>query len=103
MLTRGEVLDRVTKIVEEHLGVSVKTNALLREDVGATSLDMASIQMGFEEQFELVFGDGSKRLSIDEAWDKAKTVEELTDMVMLFAKYTPPQFGDEVTISDKKE
>lgn len=85
MRIRDEVLVRVTKIVEEQLGVPVKTSALLREDVGASSLDMASVQIGLEDDFGLEFGTANRSGPIDAAWDEAKTIEDLTDLVLRFA------------------
>lgn len=83
-LSREEVIARVTHIVSEQLGVPVGSDTMIREALGATSLDMASMQIGFEEEFALVFGAGSTRLPIDEAWEQAKTVEAFADMVLRF-------------------
>ena len=84
--TRDEVTSRVQKILEDQLGKPVPENALICEEIGATSLDMASVQIAFEEDFELEFGAGATRLPIDDVWEKAKTVSDFADMVMRFAR-----------------
>lgn len=79
------VLAQVQAIFEEQLGKTVPVGDLIREELGATSLDMASVQIAFEDTFGLVFGTGSARLPIDDAWDQAKTVTQFAEMVTKFA------------------
>lgn len=82
---REEVLVRVQKIFEDQLGGTVPIDKPIREEIGATSLDMASAQISFEDEFKLEFGAGGRVLPIDDVWTAAKTVSDFTDMVMRFA------------------
>ena len=50
-----EVVDRVIKVITNHLGVSnnkVKENSKFIEDLGADSLDQVELVMAFEEEFK---------------------------------------------------
>ena len=64
-----EVVDRVKKVVTNHLGVNgdkVTENAKFIEDLGADSLDQVELVMAFEEEFKCEIPD--------EAADKIVTV-----------------------------
>ena len=52
----SDVLERVTKIVVEHLGVEeskISENASFIDDLGADSLDTVELVMAFEEEFDV--------------------------------------------------
>lgn len=54
------VLERVTKVVVDRLGVDeseVKPEASFREDLGADSLDVVELVMEFEDEFETEISD----------------------------------------------
>ncbi len=54
------VLERVTKVVVDRLGVDeseVKLEASFREDLGADSLDVVELVMEFEDEFETEISD----------------------------------------------
>lgn len=56
----SSILERVTKIVAEQLGVKeedVKAEASFVEDLGADSLDTVELVMALEEEFELEIPD----------------------------------------------
>lgn len=73
----GEQLGRTWLHVDEF-------DKLLVEELGATSLDMASLQIAFEDKFsELRFADGvTPRAELDVAWEKAKTANDLVQLVI---------------------
>jgi acyl carrier protein len=57
-ITKGEaivdIFERVKKIIVDQLGVDpakIVTEARFREDLGADSLDLVELIMGFEEEF----------------------------------------------------
>lgn len=55
-----EILERLTKIIVEQLGVEeglVKPEATLVEDLSADSLDIVELVMGIEDEFELEIPD----------------------------------------------
>ena len=71
-----EVVDRVKKVVTNHLGVSddkVTENAKFIEDLGADSLDQVELVMGFEEEFKCEIPD--------EAAEKIITVKDAIDLI----------------------
>jgi len=69
----SDVLDRVTKMVVEHLDVEVdkvtdKANFI--DDLGADSLDNVELVMAFEEEFDIEIPD-----------DAAETIQTVGDAV----------------------
>ena len=56
----AEVMDRVTKIIVDRLGVDeseIKLEASFKEDLGADSLDVVELVMEFEDEFDMVISD----------------------------------------------
>ncbi|TDL35071.1 acyl carrier protein [Jeotgalibacillus sp. S-D1] len=56
----AEVMDRVTKIIVDRLGVDeseVKLEASFKEDLGADSLDVVELVMELEDEFDMVISD----------------------------------------------
>ncbi|MFG3612203.1 MULTISPECIES: acyl carrier protein [Rummeliibacillus] len=54
------VIERVTKVVVDRLGVDeseVKPEASFRDDLGADSLDVVELVMEFEEEFDMQIDD----------------------------------------------
>lgn len=54
------VLDRVTKVVVDRLGVDVsevKPEASFRDDLGADSLDVVELVMELEDEFDMEISD----------------------------------------------
>ena len=54
------VLERVTKVIVDRLGVDeseVKMEASFRDDLGADSLDVVELVMELEDEFELEISD----------------------------------------------
>ena len=71
-----EVVDRVKKVVTNHLGVSddkVTENAKFIEDLGADSLDQVELDMAFDEEFKCEIPD--------EAAEKIITVKDAIDLI----------------------
>ena len=71
-----EVVDRVKKVITNHLGVKddkVTENAKFIEDLGADSLDQVELVMAFEEEFKCEIPD--------EAAEKIVTVKDAIDPV----------------------
>ena len=71
-----EVVDRVKKVVTNHLGVNgdkVTENAKFIEDLGADSLDQVELVMAFEEEFKCELPD--------EAAEKIVTVKDAVDLI----------------------
>ena len=71
-----EVVDRVKKVVTNHLGVNgdkVTENAKFIEDLGADSLDQVELVMAFEEEFKCEIPD--------EAAEKSVTVKDAIDLI----------------------
>ncbi len=67
----SDVLERVSKIVVEHLGVDedkVVAGASFIDDLGADSLDTVELVMAFEEEFDLEIPD--------DAAEKITTVQD---------------------------
>ena len=74
----SDTLERVQKIVVEHLGVDtdkVKTEASFIDDLGADSLDTVELVMAFEEEFGIEIPD-----------DAAETIQTFGDAVGLISK-----------------
>lgn len=60
MADHGEILERVKKIVVEHLDVDaekVSEKASFIDDLGADSLDNVELVMAFEEEFDIEIPD----------------------------------------------
>ncbi|MEW9501337.1 acyl carrier protein [Jeotgalibacillus marinus] len=56
----AEVMDRVTKIIVDRLGVDeseIKLEASFKEDLGADSLDVVELVMELEDEFDMVISD----------------------------------------------
>ncbi|RSK26993.1 acyl carrier protein [Bacillus sp. HMF5848] len=56
----AEVLERVTKIIVDRLGVDeseVKEEAKFKEDLGADSLDVVELVMELEDEFDMEISD----------------------------------------------
>ncbi len=67
----SDVVDRVKKIVVEHLGVDaakVEESASFIDDLGADSLDTVELVMAFEEEFGIEIPD-----------DAAETIQTVGD------------------------
>jgi acyl carrier protein len=76
----ANVLDRVQKIVVEHLGVEgdkVVAGANFIDDLGADSLDTVELVMAFEEEFGIEIPD-----------DAAETIRSVGDAVSFIEKAT---------------
>ena len=67
----SDVVERVSKIVVEHLGVDaakVQPEASFIDDLGADSLDTVELVMAFEEEFSIEIPD-----------DAAETIQTVAD------------------------
>lgn len=56
----AEVLERVTKIIVDRLGVEeseVKLEASFKDDLGADSLDVVELVMELEDEFDMEISD----------------------------------------------
>ncbi|MHC0037198.1 acyl carrier protein [Pseudoneobacillus sp. C159] len=56
----AEVLERITKVVIDRLGVNeseVKLEASFKEDLGADSLDVVELVMELEDEFDMEISD----------------------------------------------
>ena len=70
----SDTIDRVKKIVVEHLGVDeakVVEGASFIDDLGADSLDTVELVMAFEEEFSCEIPD--------DAAEKIQTVKDVVD------------------------
>ena len=71
-----EVVDRIKKVITNHLGVKnekVTENAKFIEDLGADSLDQVELVMAFEEEFKCEIPD--------EAAEKIVTVKDAIELI----------------------
>ena len=71
-----EVVDRIKKVITNHLGVSedkVTENAKFIEDLGADSLDQVELVMALEEEFKCEIPD--------EAAEKIVTVKDAVTLI----------------------
>ena len=60
MTVLATVLDRVSKVIVDRLGVDeseVKLEASFREDLGADSLDVVELVMELEDEFDMEISD----------------------------------------------
>jgi acyl carrier protein len=74
----SDVLERVKKIVVEHLDVEadkVTENASFIDDLGADSLDNVELVMAFEEEFDIEIPD-----------DAAETIQKVGDAVKFISE-----------------
>ena len=74
----SDVLERVTKIVVEHLDVEaekVTEKASFIDDLGADSLDNVELVMAFEEEFDIEIPDDAAE-TIQSVGDAIKFIEE---------------------------
>ncbi len=72
----SEVLEKVKKIIVEHLGVEedkIVPSASFIEDLGADSLDQVELVMAFEEEFGIEIPD--------DAAEKLTTVGKAVDYI----------------------
>ena len=71
-----EILERLTKIIVEQLGVeeeTVKPEATFVEDLSADSLDIVELVMGIEDEFEIEIPD--------QAAENIVTVQDIIDYI----------------------
>ncbi len=76
-MNRQEVLQKVTKIIAEKLGVSeseVKETSNLTEDLNADSLDLVDLVMAVEENFAVKIQDSDL--------EKISTVKDVVDYIV---------------------
>ena len=74
----SDVLERVSKIVVEHLGVDkdkVSEGASFIDDLGADSLDTVELVMAFEEEFSIEIPDDAAE-NIQTVGDACKFIAE---------------------------
>ncbi|MEM8645472.1 MAG: acyl carrier protein [Pseudomonadota bacterium] len=74
----SDVLERVSKIVVEHLGVDkdkVTEGASFIDDLGADSLDTVELVMAFEEEFSIEIPDDAAE-NIQTVGDACKFIAE---------------------------
>ena len=71
-----EILERLTKIIVEQLGVEeeiVKPEATFVEDLSADSLDIVELVIGIEDEFEIEIPD--------QAAENIVTVQDIIDYI----------------------
>ncbi|AEH51860.1 acyl carrier protein [Pseudothermotoga thermarum] len=76
-MSRQEVLEKVTKIIAEKLGISeseVKETSKLIDDLNADSLDLVDLVMAVEENFGVKIDDSDL--------DKITTVKDVVDYIL---------------------
>ena len=74
----SDVVDRVEKIVVEHLSVeegSISDSSSFIDDLGADSLDTVELVMAFEEEFGIEIPDDAAE-TIQTVGDAVKFIEE---------------------------
>jgi acyl carrier protein len=77
----SDILDRVIKIVVDHLNVEadkVKPEASFVDDLGADSLDTVELVMAFEEEFGVDISDDAAE-TIQTVGDAVKFIEANAD------------------------
>ncbi len=78
MADSAEILERVKKIVVEHLDVEaekVTEKASFIDDLGADSLDIVELVMAFEEEFDIEIPDDDAE-NIQTVGDAVKFISE---------------------------
>ncbi|MCP6817311.1 acyl carrier protein [Listeria monocytogenes] len=73
----AEVLEKVTKIIVDRLGVEeskVTLEASFKEDLGADSLDVVELVMELEDEFGVEISDGGAE-NINTVGDAVKYIE----------------------------
>lgn len=81
-MTRERIYTAFALILSEQLGCPVAAFDCIKEDLGATSLDMVSIQMGVEETFGISFAEVPKDFTdADRAWERMATVADGVDLI----------------------
>lgn len=73
----AEVLEKVTKIIVDRLGVEeskVTLEASFKEDLGADSLDVVELVMELEDEFGVEISDGDAE-NINTVGDAVKYIE----------------------------
>lgn len=89
-MNRDEVKAKICVMVARQQGerpypVAVAPAKDLQEAFGISSLDVVSLQIEIEEEFKLKFGTGpADRGQIDAAWDAAKSIDDLVELVLSF-------------------
>ena len=76
-MTESEILEKVKKIVIDHLNVDedkIVSSASFIEDLGADSLDQVELVMAFEEEFGIEIPD--------DAAEKLTTVGKAVDYIV---------------------
>jgi acyl carrier protein len=76
----AEVLERVTKIIVDRLGVDesqVKLEASFKDDLGADSLDVVELVMELEDEFDMEISDddAEKISTVGDAVANAKSLD----------------------------
>lgn len=82
MADHADILERVKKIVTEHLDVEadkVTAQASFMDDLGADSLDQVELTMAFEEEFDIEIPD-----------DAAERIQTVGDAVKFIADKGKP-------------
>lgn len=72
--------DRVVSVIEEQMGVDpdqITDDASFTEDLGADSLDLAELVMGFEEEFDVEIPDETAEeiTTVGEAVEKIQSLQ----------------------------
>lgn len=81
MTDLATVLERVTKVIVDRLGVDeseVKEEASFREDLGADSLDVVELVMELEDEFDMEISDEDAE-KIATVGDAIKYIESKLD------------------------
>ncbi len=72
----SDVQSRIVKVTAEKLGVnegSIQSNSSFADDLGADSLDLVELVMGFEEEFGVEIDD--------ETSERVNTIQDAIDIV----------------------
>lgn len=74
------VEERVYKVIEEQLGIDeseITEDASFEDDLGADSLDLAELVMGFEEEFDVIIPDeeAEQITTVGEAINKLESLQ----------------------------
>jgi len=72
--------ERVVSVIEEQMGVDpseITDDASFTEDLGADSLDLAELVMGFEEEFDIEIPDETAEeiTTVGEAVEKIESLQ----------------------------